>query len=570
MLVVVPKISDNLLLTTIGGEQNALLDVRCCLRVRIVFPSSSNWGSDMVRTKIFLAMFLGFVVLIIACSAKGPLAFVREVWNGDNLPTWFDPEINTDFATLPLSGDLENIPWSGSAWASNKGGLAARWQISGSDPWNDPLYSLEQLRELGNYGIGRLSPAEKYDIFSNDYSYTFTKAERSRVSSSDPGWYGICHGLAGASLLHAEPRASVVYNEAGIGIPFSSADIKALYTLMHATATPAVANWRYIGVRCNSDSHASSGDAASDACRDANAGAFHVALANEVGIHRRGFIIDRTRGEVIWNRPVFGYSSKVVGEQAPSQGAAAGTVREIVMQTSVFTTKSENARWNASTGPGSIPTGTERYDYRVELDSDGKIIGGEWISWDRPDFAWKTMNTNLDDYMVGSFASMKRLVAALNSAPIAPQPGTGTFPTPYPTAVPTVVPTAVPTVNPTVVPTVSPTAQPGVLNLQTVTLLVEGRYRFDITMRRQRVYLASEIITLEGRILDSLAPSGKVELLNGTQLVASAVTNVSSGKYVLHFQLPAGAYRALDLRFAEYRSGEILSRTTIGLIIWNR
>lgn len=520
----------------------------------------------MMRIKVLVGIFACAVLLFLACSANHPWSFVKEVWNDNNLPTWFDSEINTEFSALPLSGELNDIPWSGSAWTSNKGGLAARWQTADSDAWSYPLYSLEQLREMQYDSIALLSPAEKYDIFSNDYSYAFTNSERARVGKSDPSWYGICHGLASASLLHTEPRAAIVYNDAGIAIPFSSADIKALYALMHATASPSMANWKYIGVRCNSDLQANSGDANSDACRDTNAGAFHVALANEVGIHKRGFVVDRTRGEVIWNRPVFGYSSKVIGEQAPSEGSAVGTVREMVVQTSVFTTKSSEARWHASTSLGSIPTGTERYNYRLELNSEGKIIGGEWISWERPDFAWKTTNTNVVDYMIGPFANVKKLVAALGSAPSASQPGMGTFPTSQPSAVPTAVPIIVPTVG----PTAYPTPQPSALNLQTETLTVDGEFKFDVTIRRERVYLASEVIVFEGFVRDTLAPSSRVELKSGSQLLASTATNIATGKYILRFQLPAGDYRALNLRFVGYRDGTLFSNMGIALTIWNR
>ena len=528
------------------------------------------------------SIIVGCVVYITSavagCGLHSSFSFLREAWNNDNLPSWFDPEIVTEFSQLPLSGNLGFVPWSGNTWAAAKGGLAFRWQTPTSDAWENHLYSLNELRNLSYNEIARLSPAEKYDIFANDYSYTLTNEERTRNIRNSPGWYGICNGLAPASLMSPEPTPGIVHNAAGIAIPLSSADIKALLSLMQANADPAVANWRYIGLRCNSDLSNNSPDANNDACRDSNAGSFHLALTNEIGIHKRGFIIDRSRDEIIWNRPIYAFSSEVSGERQPSEGAAPGTVREVSIKTKVYTTVSSSPHWNASRNNDEITTDTEDYLYRLELDRDGKVIGGNWISWNRPDFAWKTMNTNLDSYMVGIFSHMGSLITNLAAAPIAPQPDSTnrntTHPTPVPTPVPTTVPTTVPTPittpEPTPAATARPTTPPTTLNRETETIVVNGNYTYDITLRREHTYLSSEWIDISGQVHDPIRHSSKVELYNGNQLVASALTNITTGRYQLHFQLTSGNYSSLELRFFAYHSGEIVNHSPIAIRVLDR
>ena len=48
---------------------------------------------------------------------------------------------------------------------------------------------------------------------------------------------------------------------------------------------------------------------------------------------------------------------------------------------------------------------TKTYKYRLELDKDGKIIGGAWISVDRPDFIWKKN----DPGFIGFFEDLSRI-----------------------------------------------------------------------------------------------------------------------------------------------------------------
>ena len=158
------------------------------------------------------------------------------------------------------------------------------------------------------------------------------------------------------------------------------------------------------------------------ACRDVNAGAFHLVIGNQLGLNREGFLIDKTRDVEVWNQPVFRYDSEVLGWSAPDAGASPGTDRVVRVKTrlyfaddtdygwafwyptlpalfgiqSPFTSEYERyqqflIREGDLTEPGRYPEGIldyADYEYKLDLDRGGVILGGEWITFDRPDFLW--------------------------------------------------------------------------------------------------------------------------------------------------------------------------------------
>jgi hypothetical protein len=146
-------------------------------------------------------------------------------------------------------------------------------------------------------------------------------------------------------------------------------------------------------------------------CSDTNAGAFHLVLANIVGIQKQSFVADITRDREVWNQAVAYYTSREVrqftGDQI-SPEAAPGTVKEVEIATTFYYTTEMSPAWKAF-GDGirlddryHVPL---KYRYKLELDSDGNIIGGSWLSDSRPDFLWGAGN------MVFSpeFADLKKL-----------------------------------------------------------------------------------------------------------------------------------------------------------------
>jgi len=147
------------------------------------------------------------------------------------------------------------------------------------------------------------------------------------------------------------------------------------------------------------------------ACSDTNAGAFHLVLTNIVGLQKQSFVVDITRDREVWNQAVAGYSSREVAELTGDQispTAAPGTVKELEIATTFYYTGEMSPAWE----PFGNGTQLDRryhkplkYQYRLEIDANGRIIGGSWLSESRPDFLWGAGN------MVFSpvYADLKRL-----------------------------------------------------------------------------------------------------------------------------------------------------------------
>jgi DNA repair exonuclease SbcCD ATPase subunit len=100
-----------------------------------------------------------------------------------------------------------------------------------------------------------------------------------------------------------------------------------------------------------------------------------------------GFVVDVTRDSEVWNQAVQGFDVKEIEEKGPSEGSAEGTVKEVIVETKMHYIVEIEQAWNKIAPSNQIATKT--YRYKLELDKDGKILGGEWISLDRPDFIWK-------------------------------------------------------------------------------------------------------------------------------------------------------------------------------------
>jgi hypothetical protein len=147
------------------------------------------------------------------------------------------------------------------------------------------------------------------------------------------------------------------------------------------------------------------------ACSDTNAGAFHLVLSNIVGIQKQSFIADITRDREVWNQAVAGYVTKEVAQYSGdkiSPDAAPGTVKEVEIWTTFYYTTEMAPAWS----PFGDGTKLDRryhvpltYRYKIELDANGHIIGGSWLSDSRPDFLWGAGNMVFSP----AYADLKRL-----------------------------------------------------------------------------------------------------------------------------------------------------------------
>lgn len=356
---------------------------------------------------------LGFVLLSTSVLA--------ERYDPTNSPTNFNKIVGTQmifhFDHLPISGKLsdDRLGWSETYWPSNKGGIAYRWSHPNPQPFRYKLYSKEELQRMSVKQVGQLSPAELYDIAMSDYDYTLTKKVLKLFTPKDLWWEGICHGWSLAAANYPEPAPVSIRNKEGITVSFGSSDVKGLLAMHDAYNYRG--HYAQIGKRCNAigkvpgegderDANSNPPEpevANSPDCKDINAGAFHVSLANLIGIHSKSFVADVDRFNDVWNQPVTAYSTQVLGEEAitPEQQAE-GIERRIKVATK-FTYGEELKFWTAKAeAAGSrnfvskLPvTGTphqefrhKNYEYILELDNRGNVVGGEWITETRPDFMW--------------------------------------------------------------------------------------------------------------------------------------------------------------------------------------
>jgi hypothetical protein len=322
-----------------------------------------------------------------------------------------------DFNDLPDKGEQfdDRYGWSETYWPSNRGGIAFRWSHPDPRPFRYRLHTREELLKMNMEELSRLSPAEMYDIAMGDYAFTLTKKTLSRFNSRDLWWEGICHGWAQAATNYPEPAAVVVSNPDGIRVPFGASDVKALLS-MHEAYNYGGA-FAFTGRRCKvSGKVEGEGDerdrfpnppapelANSPDCKDVNAGAFHLVLTNLLGIHGRGFVADVDRYNDVWNQPVTSYSSRIISEESVSGAEGLLGISRKLRISTTFTYGEELKFYSEELAAKGIKnfvskkpvTGTvhqefrhKNYEYLVELDPTGNIIGGEWISETRPDFLW--------------------------------------------------------------------------------------------------------------------------------------------------------------------------------------
>lgn len=319
----------------------------------------------------------------------------QEAWDLRNNPFQFASGMVTGWHDLPMHGQIAAMPWADSYWPSSEGGIAARWRhVEDNFAYQPP--SLDALRSMSLAERSRLSPAEKYDAYVGRLDYPLVRAERSRTSRDRAAWEGLCHGWAVASLNFSEPRPLALKSSQGIEIPFGSSDIKALLTLLQGNFNGAKS--RTVGGRCNIDLDAHPEARSFSECRDLNAGAFHVILANSIGIQHRGFVVDVTRGLQVWNHPITSYTSKVLGDAPLSPSAAASAVRGYKVETSMSYLLESAPLWDATIGTAYYGETSETYHYSIEVDRHGQIVGGDWVSENHPDFLWMRGTPAFSDY----------------------------------------------------------------------------------------------------------------------------------------------------------------------------
>ena len=310
---------------------------------------------------------------------------------------------------------LKSQPWSDYYWATYQGGLANRYadpRFPRSKIWSENIDYIFSH----SCSVETLSPAEKYDLLVGDPRWTMTRsvvADAQRYVKADgtiEPWMGICHGWAAAAFMMNRPQNSITVLAADgrTKIPFFPSDLKALGSMLWATTSPPS---RFIGGRCNDQNPAQDelGRVLSQNCFDTNPGTWHLAVVNQIGVAQRSMIMDATFDYEVWNQPIYAYSYSYFN---PITQKAVNTLSEALVRKDQFSQDRFKSYRHPRTAfmvgvvmkavyvAETLPQKTSKdppeldklvavkYIYDLELDSEHRIIGGEWYTNKHPDFLW--------------------------------------------------------------------------------------------------------------------------------------------------------------------------------------
>ena len=404
-----------------------------------------------MRHLIFISMILAALALSACAAENTPEPESSDPWDDGANPfangkadgwDWInDPERFSRFldealeyrlSELPTSGAVTKKAWPETYWPTFEDSTNARWL--GADTWSPlekydfvyngwvPPQGFDELRPLtaetcsdGSFDPAyyeALGPAARWQSEnrghwrSHDGVDSDGDGEIDECSDWDgiDGWWGLCHAWTPAAILEDEPTYPVVVND----ITFYPSDLKALMITIYDYSRAVV-----IGGRCKAQQveRDENGRIVDPNCRDTNAGAFHVIMSNFLGRYSMGFAEDRTYNDQVWNQPVDSYTVDRVEEISESEAMAllvdgGGETYTFNEEASRWAEVEVSLNYVTESYPSQEPLlashsdylREDRYNYVLEMDEEGRIIGGEWIQAgangplggfsNQPDFLW--------------------------------------------------------------------------------------------------------------------------------------------------------------------------------------
>jgi hypothetical protein len=395
----------------------------------------------------------------------------EDAWNALNDPNRFAAFVQKDLKKkpeeLPQSGQSANTPWPDTYWPTANNGINHRWTgdqgVDGFSPaekydlafngwvptaefaaqkpfdagncsatWNTEYYTnLGPLARFVSENRGNKNGRDKTD---NDNDTKVDECEQEDVDGVE-WWWGLCHAWVPAALNEPEPIHDVVQN----GVTFYPSDIKALMIQAYNRSRSFI-----LGGRCNTKEpkRDETGRIIDDACRDTNAGSFHLIITNMIGRHKLAIAEDRTYDYQVWNQPAYKYEitqqtevdlkkalELINSKEADYTKINAKATRWMDVKATLYYVTESNAEKTPRVPHIESYTRTDRYHYLLEIDAAGEIIGGEWIlgttehpDWGtskQPDFLWFSTGPATDYGVPLDYAKVKALLEA-SRAPIVP------------------------------------------------------------------------------------------------------------------------------------------------------
>ncbi len=326
-----------------------------------------------------IALGLILTSVLSASFAQATTGSLTKGWPAVSDPALMDRNYEYRFSALPLKGFLpqDQIPWSETYWPRNKGSINIRWNAPGMPGFDYSSPSKMQVMQMTRAQLAQLSPSEKYDLAMGRYDYPLTQeVYQTRAKRDAKDWEGLCDGWTASALQLKEPKPVEIMNPDGILIPFGSSDVKGLLAY-YVSQHQDLGNIQ-VGAYCGHSTF----------CPELNAGAYHVILANQIGLKHEGFAADVESGHEIWNQPVYGYEFQVLGSARSlfSNSSRALRIHAILH----YTSELDRSLWNPVLGTPQFQSDILVSDYVLEMDSEGNITGGYWLSKrSHPDNFWK-------------------------------------------------------------------------------------------------------------------------------------------------------------------------------------
>jgi hypothetical protein len=344
-----------------------------------------------------MTTILHSLALVLTLGSVSNVALASDVWNDANNPAIMDQNFVYNFASLPTEASLATKPWSETYWATAKGSINIRWNQAQPDGFHYALNTREQLMSMSRDQLAALSPTEKLDIYNGNYDYPLHKEVAQIANPNATWWKGLCDGWTMSANQFKEPAPMDVTNADGIVIPFGSSDIKGL--LAYYAQFRSGVRQVYVGGQCRG----LTGIFGGSSCSDINPGAMHVILTNQLGLRNQAFAMDRDPGPQIWNQPIFGFKTTVLGS-ARSDGASGVLVHTTIFYTDELDQSSFTPVGNTS----SFASDKVEMEYTLDLDASGNIVGGSYShNSDHPDLMWKAAGPIV---LQGDFAKVNDLL----------------------------------------------------------------------------------------------------------------------------------------------------------------
>ncbi|RZA08709.1 MAG: hypothetical protein EOP11_04000 [Proteobacteria bacterium] len=334
-----------------------------------------------------------------------------------DFPASFESNLQTLNKPKLLKGKVAERPWSDYYWALFNGQLANRYAekaFPNDEDWNKNFRYLQNHPQSSS--LETLSPAEKYDLLIGDEAKTLTKLalkdgeDYYREHGKVEDWMGLCHGWAPASYAMPRPSGAikVLAADGKTTLTFYPADIKALASLLWANHPGET---RMVGGRCDIQKAQTDefGRAKNQDCFDTNPATWHLAVVNQLGMAKRPLIMDSTFDYEVWNFPLVSYEINFFhpGRMTPVKKMEEALIpiaehtgdrfkKFRAKETAFIVGVSMTVRYAVETEPQAKLSDSSANDksdgatylYDLEIDAQGKVIGGEWFMNVHPDFLW--------------------------------------------------------------------------------------------------------------------------------------------------------------------------------------